>query len=256
MLGNLIARIGRLESAPPWGLGAAVSALVAALAALVLGSTLALTVYCGIPANAAFCSAVNFGAPPSVVFLGWTLGAVVTIAFVWLTRRTAQDRAGLRLGGIETSVFWVLLVSVGLAVTLDLIIIQFTGRVVEPELQSLRQPAVGAAGWILAFVFMAAAQPAAEELVFRGVVQPALRQALGAWPGYLLTSVLYALFHLIAYSPAQPGADYLGYGLLLPLVNGLIFGAVRLITGSTQAAMLSHAAFGVFAVLKVLALGG
>lgn len=255
MLRNLFARIGRLEGAPPWGLGAAVSALVAALAALVLGSTLVLTVYCGTPSSAPYCSAVNFAAPPSVAFLGWTLGAAVTAAFVWFTRRTPAERAALHLGSIETSAFWVLLVSVGLAVTLDLIIIQFMGRTVEPELQSLRQPEVNAVSWILAFLFMAVAQPVAEELVFRGVLQPALRQTLGAWPGYLLAAALYALFHLIAYSPAQPGADFLGYALLLPFVSGLIFGAVRLVTGSTRAAILSHAAFGIFAVLKVLALG-
>ncbi len=255
MFRTLFSRIGRLEAAPPWGLGAAVSALVAALAALLLSSTIVLSIYCGIPANAPYCSALNFSTPPALTFFGWTLGAALTAAFVWFTRRTAAERAALRLGGMESSVFWVLLVSVGLAVTIDLIIIQFTGRAIEPELQSLRQPGVDAISWILAMVFMAVAQPAAEELVFRGVAQPALRQALGAWPGYLLTAVLYALFHVIAYSPSQPGADFLAYGLLLPLVNGVIFGAVRLVTGSTRAAVLAHAAFGAFAVLKVLALG-
>ncbi|MBI5667081.1 MAG: CPBP family intramembrane metalloprotease [Chloroflexi bacterium] len=255
MLRNLFARIGRLESTPPWGLGAGIASVMAALAALVLGFNLAAVVHCSAPANAAFCQALNFAAPPSVWLSGWTIGAVAVLLFVAVTRRTPAERAALRLGGIETSVFWVLLVSIGLAVTLDLIFIQFAANPIEPELRSLRQPVVDAAGWILAFVFMAVAQPVAEELVFRGVLQPALRQAVGAWPGYLLTSALYALFHLLVYTSGTPQTNDLLYSFLLPLVSGLIFGAVRLMTGSTRAAILSHAAFGLFAVLKVLALG-
>lgn len=255
MFRNLFARIGRLENPPPWGLGAGLVSVVAALAALVLGFNLVAAVYCNAPANAAFCQALNFAAPPSVWLSGWSIGAFAALVFVLGTRRKPDERAALRLGGIQASVFWVLLVSIGLAVTLDLIFIQFTAQAIAPELQSLRQPGVDTVSWILAFVFMVIAQPVAEELVFRGMLQPALRQTVGAWPGYLLTSALYALFHLLAYTSGTPQADYLGYSFLLPLVSGLIFGAVRLVTGSTRAAMLSHAAFGIFAVLKVLALG-
>lgn len=256
MFRNLFARIGRLENPPPWGLGTGIISVFAALATLVLGFNLAAGIYCNTPDNAAFCSALNFAAPPSVWLIGWTIGAAATILFVFVTRRTPEQRAALRLGGIETSVFWVLLVSIGLAVTLDLIFIRLTGPVIEPELQSLRQPGINAISWILAFLFMAVAQPAAEELVFRGVLQPALRQTVGAWPGYLLAAALYALFHLLAYSSGTMEGGYLLYSFLLPFAGGLIFGAVRLVTGSTRAAMLSHAAFGIFAVLKLLALGG
>lgn len=255
MFRNLFARIGRLENPPPWGLGAGIVSVIAALAALVLGFNLVAAVYCNTPANAAFCQALNFAAPPSVWLSGWSIGAFATLVFVLGTRRKPEERAALRLGGIDTSVFWVLLVSIGLAVTLDLIFIQFVPSAIAPELQSLRQPDVDTISWLLAFVFMVIMQPVAEELVFRGVLQSALRQTVGAWPGYLLTSVLYALFHLLAYTSGTPQGSYLLYSFLLPFAGGLIFGAARLVTGSTRSAMLSHAAFGIFAVLKVLALG-
>ncbi len=42
------------------------------------------------------------------------------------------------------------------------------------------------------------------------------------------------------------------YGLILPMLSGLVFGAVRAGTGSTLAAIAAHAAFGLFALLKLL----
>jgi membrane protease YdiL (CAAX protease family) len=46
------------------------------------------------------------------------------------------------------------------------------------------------------------------------------------------------------------------YGLLSPLIAGLVYGAVRLYTQSTRAALLVHAAFGLFALVKLLTLMG
>ncbi|HEX2908127.1 MAG TPA: type II CAAX endopeptidase family protein, partial [Phototrophicaceae bacterium] len=216
MLRRFFARLGQLETPPPWGLNAGLISVIAAFAALVFGSNLTLTVYCSAPANAPYCQALNFAVPPSVWFLGWTLGAIALVAFIFITRRTPAERAGLRLGGLDTSIFWVLLVSIGLAVTLDLIVIQFTTGALEPELQSLRQQQPETLTWMLAFLFMVLAQPVAEELVFRGILQPALRQNLGAWPGYLVASFTYAAFHLLAYSPATSTSDTLTYGFALP----------------------------------------
>lgn len=256
MIQRLFAPISRPEAPPPWGLAAAFSSLIAAFAAILIGSTLALMFYCGAPENAAYCQALNFRLPPAVSLAAWTLGAALTIVFVFATRRWPAERAALRLGPMRASVFWVLLISVGLAVTLDVITLRITSPLVaEPELQSFKALPAGPLDWALALVFMVIAQPAAEELVFRGLLLPALRQAAGPWPGYLLSAVLYAVFHLLAYPPAAQDLNGLWYGALLPLVGGLVFGALRLHTGSTRAAILGHAAFGLFAVLKLAALG-
>jgi membrane protease YdiL (CAAX protease family) len=103
---------------------------------------------------------------------------------------------------------------------------------------------------------MVIAQPLAEELIFRGVLLSSLRGTIGAWPGYILSALLYALFHLITYGSSISDFNSLWYGQILPFIGGLIFGAVRLSTGSTRAAILAHVGFGLFAVVKILTLSG
>jgi membrane protease YdiL (CAAX protease family) len=78
----------------------------------------------------------------------------------------------------------------------------------------------------------------------------------GAWPGYILSAILYAVFHLLSFPPAGSDFNGLWYGQILPFVAGLIFGAVRLYTGSTRAAILAHVGFGLFAIVKMLTLAG
>jgi hypothetical protein len=271
MLRRLFDRIAHAEAAPPWTIWNAVSALVAAFMAVLLGTSVALVV----TGNNQFSA-----------LLGWSLAAGLTIAFVRFTRRTPAEREALRLNKWQyesespkkprnaiivdeaaalpplANQFFLLLVGVGLAVALDVITGRVTGLFLpEPELLRPYQdfafgiPAL-AQTLLLGAVFMVVLQPIAEGLIFQGLLLPALRRSVGPWPGYLLSAALYGLFHLMAYS--QPPGDFaaLWYGLIAPLLAGLIYSAVRLYTGSTRAAMLAHAAFGLFAVLKLLTLVG
>jgi membrane protease YdiL (CAAX protease family) len=107
--------------------------------------------------------------------------------------------------------------------------------------------------WVLAFLLLVVLQPIAEELVFRGVVYPALRANFGAWLGFGMVVVLYALFHLVAYAPQPPN---LWYGFFMPLLVGAVITFTRAYTGSTRAAIIAHAAFGLFALLKAFAISG
>jgi len=124
-----------------------------------------------------------------------------------------------------------------------------------PELASLPIAAMTPMSWLFAVLLMVAAQPALEELAFRGVALPSLRHALGGWGGMIACAGLSAAFHLLAYPPNTAGDNSLiplWYGLLLPFLDALIFGAIRASTGSTRAALAAHAIFGVFAVIKLL----
>lgn len=242
MFRKVFARIGAPQAAPPWGMGAALSSLVAAFAALILGSTVAQLLFPG---------------AQWVVLAGWTLGAALTAAFVWITRRTRPERTALRLYETNAPLFLLLLVGLALALTLDVISLRATTQFLpDPELLGLYRQPLEAFSLLMALVLMALAQPVAEELVFRGVLLPALRAAVGSWPGFGLSALAYAVFHLLVYSPPALDFDRLWYGLLLPFVAGLIFGAVRVYTGSTRAAILTHMAFGLFAVVKLLTLAG
>jgi membrane protease YdiL (CAAX protease family) len=156
-----------------------------------------------------------------------------------------------------------MLIGVGLAIALDVITVRLTGfSIPGPELirlysdVSFENLPVMALSWILAFLLMVIFQPLADQLIFQGIVLPAFRQSLGAIPGYLVTAAVYGIFHLALYSPPDTDPTILWYTLFVPFIAGLIFGAVRLYTGSTRAAMLTHVAFGLFAVVKLLTLVG
>lgn len=243
-----MAHINALDTAPPWSLVAALGSGVVSFAAVVIGTFIAL----------ALLNNTQYTA-----LAGWTFGAVLTIIFVFIRFKKPEERAALRLGRSDASelpmqeIFLTLLIGLGLSVTLDVV----SGRVTntflpEPELLSLYRQQVNGLTWIFAFIFMVVLQPLAEELVFRGLMLPSLRNALGAWSGYIVSAILYALFHMLAFSPAINDFNGFWYSQLVPFIAGLIFGAVRLYTGSTRAAILAHVGFGLFALVKVLTLVG
>lgn len=235
-----IARLSVVET-PPWGVATALIAILAAFGALVVGTLVAQAWLAG---------------TPYVNLAGWLIGALIALLFVLQTRRSPDDRAALRLGAGGPPLPFVLFVMLGVAFAFDLLSLAVTGAFVPvPELLALVGRAPGLVDWLIAFAFMLLAQPIAEELVFRGVAFPALRAALGAWAGLIVTAMVYAGFHLLAYPPDYVGATpttALWYGLALPLLNGLVISGARAYTGSTRAAIVTHAAFGLFALLKLL----
>jgi membrane protease YdiL (CAAX protease family) len=220
---------------PPWSLLTAIIALIAALAALIIGTVIMLSL---------------LGPTGYAPLLGWILGCGAAAAYIWSAFR--RDRAALRTGPTQSRLFVVLLFGLGMAVLIDLIDLGATGNFLPaPELLSLLGADAGIMGWLAAIFLMLVAQPVAEELAFRGVFYPSVRQALGGWGSLLVCAVLYGLFHLVAYSTA-PG-DNLWHTFITPALNGLVITGVRANTGSTRAAIIAHAGFGIFALLKLLA---
>jgi membrane protease YdiL (CAAX protease family) len=253
MFQKLLSRINAPEAAPPWNVLVALFTVIVAFVAIIIGTTIALLL---------------LDQTQYTALASWTIGAAITVAFIFTRFRTPEERAALRLNLAGDTLpvqqlFLMLLIGVGLAVALDVV----SGRVTnsfapDPELYPLYLDAsvggfpVLVVSWLLALVFMVIAQPVAEELVFRGVLLPSLRATIGAWPGYILSALLYAVFHLMAFSPSPNDFRGLWYGQILPFIAGLIFGAVRLYTGSTRAAILAHVGFGLFAVVKLVTLVG
>ncbi|NDJ60651.1 MAG: CPBP family intramembrane metalloprotease [Chloroflexi bacterium] len=237
---SLIARIAAPEPAPPWDLLAAGIAVVFAFFAPVFGVLVA---------------QAWFEGQPYATLAGWALGSLATAAFVWQTRRRPEDRAALRLGPSTTPLPFVMFIAVGFALAFDLIGLALTGDFLPtPELLGFDVAAASVVAWIVAFVFMVIAQPVAETLVLRGLAFPALRTAFGPWPGLILCALLHALLHLLTYPPNYIGVGPISpiwYGFALPLLDALVICVVRAVTGSTRAALVAHAAFGLFALLKL-----
>lgn len=62
-------------------------------------------------------------------------------------------------------------------------------------LQALADPAAGMPAKVLAVIAAVVGAPLVEELMYRGILQSALRKVLPPWPAILLASALFALSH-------------------------------------------------------------
>jgi membrane protease YdiL (CAAX protease family) len=232
MISRIIRSIANPEAAaPPWSLGTAIVTVLVAVVAFIAGTFFTLNL---------------LGANPIAPILGWSLGGVVTTVYVWLSRR--GQREALRLGPANARLFITLLFGLGIAMLIDVVMLGISRSYpLAPELLSLLYTDAGVVGWIVAALFMIAIQPAAEELVFRGVLFPTLRSAFGGSLGWLLSALAYAGFHLLIYT-SNPGDVW--FTLVTPLLAGLFIGGVRAHTRSTWAAIAAHMGFGIFALLK------
>jgi membrane protease YdiL (CAAX protease family) len=89
---------------------------------------------------------------------------------------------------------------------------------------------------ILMTIFGVTVAPVAEELVFRGFLQPLLVRSLGPALGILLSALPFGALHYSEYGNSWQH-------VVLICVAGAAFGAMRQITGSTKAAALMHASY-------------
>lgn len=249
----MLKKIASLEPAPPWSFYAALSTMVGLFLSMVIGAGVAQAL---------------FNNDPITPIFGWTVGAALAIMFVLFTRRRTQEEvAALRLEPDRTRLAIVALWCVGFAVMFDVIGLALTGDFwTTPELfslfainpdNSLAVLDVSVVAWLIALIFMVFMQPLAEELVFRGVVYPAARSTLGAWTGYWMVVVFHTLFHVLAYLSIPP-TDFtrIYYAIIIPFLDAIVITAVRAHTRSTRAAIVAHAAFGMFMILKAFTLTG
>jgi uncharacterized protein len=89
---------------------------------------------------------------------------------------------------------------------------------------------------ILIAVFGVSFGPIAEELAFRGFLQPLLVRSLGALPGIVLAALPFGLLHFSEYGNSWRH-------VVLICSAGLAFGWMRHATGSTKASTLMHSAY-------------
>ncbi|MEP7292039.1 MAG: type II CAAX endopeptidase family protein [Chloroflexota bacterium] len=243
LIRRLIVRGGDAEPTQPWSVASALLTIAFAFAALIFGSALAL---------------VWLGERDYTPLAGLILGGILITLFVWQTHRS--DLGALRLFPSTTPILFIMFIALGFAIGLDLIGLAVTREFLpKPELLGLSPGALGAAQWLVASAFLVVVQPIAEGLVFRGVALPAIRTLLGAWGGLLATAVIVGVFHMLIYPPnynTTSALTPLWYGLLVPVLEAIFFSLVRANTGSTRVSIAAHAAFGLFAVLKLLTLAG
>ncbi|MBL8177826.1 MAG: CPBP family intramembrane metalloprotease [Bryobacterales bacterium] len=89
---------------------------------------------------------------------------------------------------------------------------------------------------ILTGLFGVTIGPLCEELAFRGFLMPLLIRSWGVWAGVLITALPFALLH-------GPQYSWSWQHIVLLVLAGGAFGGVRHITGSTAAAVMTHATY-------------
>ena len=91
-------------------------------------------------------------------------------------------------------------------------------------------------GLLVLSLFGTTVGPVAEELAFRGFLQPLLVRNLGAVPGILIAAFAFGLLHLSQNAGSWPH-------IALISLAGIGFGVLRQVSGSTQTSILAHAAY-------------
>jgi membrane protease YdiL (CAAX protease family) len=90
-----------------------------------------------------------------------------------------------------------------------------------------------------------------QEFFFRGWLQPRFEKSLGAWPGLVVTSIGFAVWHLCPpFEQAQIVPIMSVYGMMFTTVMGLVFGHAFRRTGNIVAPWLAHVLAGLTLVLS------
>jgi membrane protease YdiL (CAAX protease family) len=233
------------KTPPPWSLTTALIAVIVAFVFVIIGTLVG---------GAWFGDSV-VALPPFAQLVGWLIAGVLTALYVLQTRRAAPDRAAMRMTSEGVALPLVIFIAFGAAIAIDLIAVLLAGGVFAPAPELIAfDGGAGFREWAVAITLMVAVQPVADGLLFRGVLLPSLRSALGGIAGIVAQAVIYAAFHYLAFTPvyAQGGFVPWSYGLLAPLLEGIVLGVVRVLTGSTRASIAAHIAFGIFAIAKLI----
>lgn len=171
-----------------------------------------------------------------------------------LTRAQAERRTtiltvreALRLTPTRNTPLWgTMMLAFGLAVALDTIGFLFG----VPD-RSLPAPIAGISRddtlpFLGAMLVIVVIRPFVEEILFRGLLYTTLLKSFAQLQALVLSAISFALLHY-AFDPT-----YLWWGLIQPLVLGLVAGAARASTQSTQSAIGVHLMFGLFVILRAL----
>jgi membrane protease YdiL (CAAX protease family) len=90
-----------------------------------------------------------------------------------------------------------------------------------------------------------------QEFFFRGWLQPRFEESLGLWPGLVVASVSFAVWHLCPpFEQAQIVPTMSVLGVTLTTVMGLVFGYVFRRSGNIVAPWLAHVLAGLTLVLS------
>ncbi len=240
----LVARLRAEEPAPPWSLGRAVQLLAGYILLYVIAAPLVVTVLAGPEAAQTFTPAI---ANLSSLLTGGATLALIVSALRQDVRRGSLIYA-LRLDVAGPTPIWaIVLISLGAAITIDLIPLLTQVFSLPPNLLGLWWQNVALLA--LTAITMLVALPLAETILLQGMLYPALAARVGNLRAIALTGLAFAVLQALP-DPADPVL------WITALLAGLYLTGVRASEQSTRAALAARLMFALFLLIKALVLLG
>lgn len=103
-------------------------------------------------------------------------------------------------------------------------------------------------GWVFSILAIAVAPAVCEEILFRGLLTPVFRLAVGTLGATVLSAALFAAIHI----DAQQDGTSVYYRVPFAFILGLLLAKVRLDTGSLWPAVIAHATLNATTFVVVL----
>lgn len=252
---RVLARVRQPEKLPalwnwPLGVGLAVAYLIVLFAALLFTTSAADTPLDGSP-------------EPGVLawsnLIGCALTGVLIYQYVSTAFYNAQDSKKIPLQTRLANAMGFIpsqntpLAFVALAAFTIVVLVDVVSFIVGVPFDSLPRPLLDLSleedlgQFIIGLLVVVIARPIIEEIIFRGILYPALVKKMDAVQAVGITALVFALVHFVLDSS-------LWWGLVYPLLLGLTAGIARGATKSTYAAILTHLMFGLFIMLRAIIL--
>lgn len=249
----LLERVRQPEALlPPWnwpfGMGMVVMYLVVLLAALLFTASLA-----DAPIDEPFEPDIFARANLiGCLLVGVLIYQYVSIAF-YKAQENKQINQNLRPVEVlhltpsqNTPLAFVALIAFTIVIVTDVI-----GFIVGVPSDSLPRPLLGlkegSSEFLVGVLVVVAARPIVEEIIFRGILYPALRKQFQPFLSIGLSALAFVVLHILLDSDFWWGGIY-------PLVLGITAGIARASTKSTQSAIITHVMFGLFMMLRAIIL--
>jgi len=127
--------------------------------------------------------------------------------------------------------------SLSLGILTSIVIVTLSVLLKTPQIKMpMEELLSGTASLVAAALLSVTLGPWFEELIFRGILQPLLGRYAGGLAGILISALMFAALH-------GPQYAWSWRHVLLIAVAGAAFGLRRMLTGSTGAAVVMHAAY-------------
>ena len=169
----------------------------------------------------------------------------LTLLFIYVDGSLDRIKEMLRFGSVKRTLILILAIPIVVTIILMLLTIIYSvvwiGIFGEPSINTDVGTYWESSSIDIALLFLSVAivTPIVEELMFRGYILDAINRKHSDWTAIIWSSILFGLLHFLG------GAFYIGSAL----IGGIIYGWIRVRTGSLLPSIASHMVWNMLALI-------